>query len=142
MVRVTAHTRDLIWQGKLGGYHTPLGHNFSIQSCCFYYRPSIGQNAGGLCITSRFAFFCFRKMWIMICLLSERSGSLQIACSMTVYSPRHEVFEQQQKTSTHLSTNSRPITPKVLYTWQSHVEIEGCSVMYFDRIAAFEVLYC
>ena len=26
--------------------------------------------------------------------------------------------------------------------WQSHVEIEGYSVVYFDRIAAFEVPYC
>ena len=25
--------------------------------------------------------------------------------------------------------------------WQSHVEIEGYSIAYFDRIAAFEALY-
>ena len=29
----------------------------------------------------------------------------------------------------------------VIYMWQSCVEIEGYSVAYFDRIAAFEVLY-
>ena len=27
------------------------------------------------------------------------------------------------------------------YLWQSCVEIEGYSIMYFDRIAVFEVLY-
>ena len=26
--------------------------------------------------------------------------------------------------------------------WQSRLEIEGYSVAYFDRIAAFEALYC
>ena len=29
----------------------------------------------------------------------------------------------------------------IVYMWQSRVEIEGYSVMYFDRIAAFEVPY-
>ena len=28
------------------------------------------------------------------------------------------------------------------YMWQSRVEIEGYSVTHFERIAAFEVLYC
>ena len=28
------------------------------------------------------------------------------------------------------------------HMWQSRVEIEGYSVVYFDYIAAFEVLYC
>ena len=28
-----------------------------------------------------------------------------------------------------------------VYMWQSHVEIEGYSVMYFDHIATFKVLY-
>ena len=28
-----------------------------------------------------------------------------------------------------------------MYVWQSRVEIEDYSVAYFDRIAAFEVLY-
>ena len=28
------------------------------------------------------------------------------------------------------------------HMWQSRVEIEGYSVVYFDRIAVFKVLYC
>ena len=28
------------------------------------------------------------------------------------------------------------------HMWQSHVEIKGYSVAYFDRIAAFEAPYC
>ena len=31
---------------------------------------------------------------------------------------------------------------KKRYVWQSRVEIEGYSVAYFDRIAAFEAPYC
>ena len=30
----------------------------------------------------------------------------------------------------------------VTYTWQSCIEIKGYSVVYFDRIAAFEALDC
>ena len=29
----------------------------------------------------------------------------------------------------------------MFYVWQSHVEIEGYSITYFNRIAAFEVSY-
>ena len=29
----------------------------------------------------------------------------------------------------------------VMQMWQSHVEIEGYSIVYFNRIAAFEALY-
>ena len=36
----------------------------------------------------------------------------------------------------------RTLNSKRVYLWQSRVEIEGYSVTYFDRIAAFEVLYC
>ena len=42
-----------------------------------------------------------------------------------------------------ISTNSTVcVNQDLLCMWQSRVEIEGYSVAYFDRIAAFKAPYC
>ena len=44
-------------------------------------------------------------------------------------------------TGTYMAVPSTLFCYIHMYMWQSCVEIEGYSVLYFDRIAAFEVPY-
>ena len=62
-------------------------------------------------------------------------------CTLVLYFHSPAAHEN---TAAH-SCNIQPcylLTHQIIYMWQSRVEIEGYSVAYFDRIAAFEALYC